>query len=289
MSIDLAITFLAVARCGSLIAAAERLHVTQTTVTARLQNLERQLGCQLFVRNRSGATLTTDGQTLIPHASQMVAAWNAARRDLPLPDKTGGLLTLGCEVSLWNPLLLIWIEAIRAHCPELAIRTRVGSPEELSADVEQGLVDVGVTHRPEYWPGIQVEEILEEKLVMVRSPACGDPYIYVDWGEEFRVQHDAALPEYANCRLRMDLGPLALNYLLNHGGRGYFRTRVVERFLSLGELISVPQAPEFTYPVYLMYSRNSLSDGVWQALSHLRDVIRPFNDWSAPVTAYPFD
>ncbi|MDX9875738.1 MAG: LysR family transcriptional regulator, partial [Spongiibacteraceae bacterium] len=58
MDIDLARTFLSVVRCGSFIAAAEQLHVTQTTVTARIHNLEGQLGCRLFVRNRGGARPT---------------------------------------------------------------------------------------------------------------------------------------------------------------------------------------------------------------------------------------
>ncbi|MBF3232891.1 LysR family transcriptional regulator, partial [Pseudomonas aeruginosa] len=44
MDIDLARTFLEIARSGSFVAAAERLHLTQTAVTARIQNLEGQLG-----------------------------------------------------------------------------------------------------------------------------------------------------------------------------------------------------------------------------------------------------
>src|SRR5690625_7782267 len=58
MDIELARTFLEIVRTGSFMAAAERLHVTQTAVTARLQNLQGQLGCRLFVRNRSGAPLS---------------------------------------------------------------------------------------------------------------------------------------------------------------------------------------------------------------------------------------
>ena len=59
MDIELARTFLYIVRSGSFIAAATRLHVTQTTVTARVQNLESQLGCSLFVRNRAGAVSYT--------------------------------------------------------------------------------------------------------------------------------------------------------------------------------------------------------------------------------------
>ncbi|WP_420197357.1 LysR family transcriptional regulator, partial [Escherichia coli] len=53
MDIEQARTFLEIVRCGSLVAAAERLFVSQTAITARVQRLEQQLGCQLFVRSRN--------------------------------------------------------------------------------------------------------------------------------------------------------------------------------------------------------------------------------------------
>ena len=51
MDIELARTFLQIVRSGSLVAAAEHLHLTQTAISARVQNLESQLNCKLFVRN----------------------------------------------------------------------------------------------------------------------------------------------------------------------------------------------------------------------------------------------
>ncbi len=75
MDIELARTFLEITRGGSFIAAAERLHVTQTAITARVQKLEAQLGCSLFVRNRAGARLTANGEKFIGYASQLVQSW----------------------------------------------------------------------------------------------------------------------------------------------------------------------------------------------------------------------
>ena len=75
MDISLARTFLEVVRSGSLIAASEQLHVTQAAVTARIQSLESQLNCRLFVRNRGGARLTRDG-TVIAHRFAHVTVTN---------------------------------------------------------------------------------------------------------------------------------------------------------------------------------------------------------------------
>ena len=58
MDIDQARTFLAIAANGSFLEASRQLHVTQSTVSARVQHLEHYLGAKLFTRNRAGASLT---------------------------------------------------------------------------------------------------------------------------------------------------------------------------------------------------------------------------------------
>lgn len=272
MDIELARTFLEIARCGSFIAAAERLHVTQTAVTARVQNLEAQLGCVLFVRNRGGARLTEHGERFVNHASQLVQTWEAARRELPLPVGTGDLLALGSEVSLWNPLLLDWLGQLRRQRPALAVSAETGERRTLHEKLEHGVLDAALVHQPDYWPGMQVEQLLEEKLIHVRTTALDGNYVYVDWGEDFRRQHDTALPHLARAGLTLDLGPLALYFLLENGGSGYFRTRVVRRYLEDGRLQRVPEAPEFSYPIYVVYPRNRNSDTVVAALAALREV-----------------
>ncbi|HAF90952.1 MAG TPA: LysR family transcriptional regulator, partial [Pseudomonas sp.] len=175
MDIDLARTFLEIIRGGSFIAAAERMHLTQTAVTARIQNLESQLGCRLFVRNRAGARLTDDGERFVAYANQLVQTWEAARRDLPLPQGYDQLLTLGAEVSLCNPLMLAWVQRLRETLPSHALRSEVASDEELQKKLDLGLLDAALVHQPEYWPGLQVEQLLEEKLIQVVQTRNPEP------------------------------------------------------------------------------------------------------------------
>jgi len=122
--------------------------------------------------------------------------------------------------------------------------------------------------------------VLEEKLIQVCATDDPEPYVYVDWGPEFRHQHDAALPEQARAALDFNLGPLALQYLLQCGGRGYFRTRVAQKYLESGQLRRVEAAPEFSYPVYLVYSRDARSGFMQEALATLRAVVADDGDWS---------
>jgi len=280
MDIELARTFLEIVRGGSFIAASERLHVTQTAVTARIQSLESQLGCKLFVRNRAGAKLTADGEVFVVHATQMVQTWETAQRDLPLLKGYRNVFHVGGEVSLCNPLMLNWVRALRQGIPTHAVRAEVGDAQRLLHQLEVGALDAALVYQPVYWPGMQVEELLEEKLIQVQHLTIPEPYIYIDWGELFRRQHDAALPEHAKAALGFNLGPMALQYILEYGGSGYFRTRVVQSYLDSGALVRVPRAPEFSYPTYLVYSRERDSALLQQAFSLLREVVRTDTDWS---------
>ena len=72
MDTELARTFLAVIGTGSFVAAAERIHVTQSTVSARIRTLEDQLGTPLFTRNKAGAALTDAGRRFQKHAALLV-------------------------------------------------------------------------------------------------------------------------------------------------------------------------------------------------------------------------
>lgn len=280
MDITLAKTFLEIIQSGSFIAAAERLHVTQTTITTRIKTLEELLGCQLFVRNRSGARLTDNGVRFTAYAQQMVQTWHAAKRDLPLPEGTVNLITIGGEVSLWNPLLLQWFNCLRSELPAIAIRVEVAEADTLHKKLEGGVMDAALVHRPDYWSGMQVEELLEEKLIMVQSTSKPEPYIYIDWGDYFKQQHDSALVEFAKPGLSINLGPLALNHILEYGGSGYFRSRVVQKYIENGELAVVEASPEFSYPIYLMYPRNKNSAVMSQVLKTLREASKREFDWS---------
>lgn len=281
MDIDQARTFLEIVRCGSLVAAAERLFVSQTAISARVQRLEQQLGCQLFVRGRNGATLTNHGEAFIAFANQLVQTWEAARRDLPLPDGRQPTLQLGGEVSLGNPMLLDWVSALHPLLPDHAIRSEVNDGEVLLRKVQTGLLDAALVYQPNYGPGLQVEQLMEEKLIRVRRIGRPEPYIYIDWGEAFRRQHDAALPDCSRPAMSFNLGPLALQFILDQGGSGYFRTRVVQAYLDSGALERVPQAPEFTYPTFLVYTRERGGEALQQALAVVRrQVSDGTSDWS---------
>ena len=109
MDINLARTFLEIVATGNFLRAAERLHVTQTAVSARVRTLEELLRRKLFVRNKSGASLTTAGEQFLRYAQTLVQVWERARHQVAVPPGRRAVVTVGGELSLWDPLLLDWL------------------------------------------------------------------------------------------------------------------------------------------------------------------------------------
>jgi len=284
MDIQLARTFLEIVNTGSFVRAAERLNVTQTTVSARVRTLEAQLGRTLFVRNKAGASLTPAGQQFLRYAPTVVQVWLRACQQVGLPAGRRALLAIGGEVSLWNPLLLNWLIKMKSIASELALRTDVGIPEELMRQVAAGVLDVAIMYRPQNLPGLRIEQLLKEKLVLVTT---GDTaklneteYVYVDWGSTFSARHDMSFPNLASPGVHVGLGPLGLGYILRAGGSGYFRLRTAQPYLNSGQLRLVPGAPEFFYPVYAVYPIDGDGDLLRPALEALRDVSAvESNEW----------
>ena len=276
MDIDLARTFVEIVSTGSFVKAADRLHVAQTTVSARVRLLEQHLGRQLFVRNKGGATLTPAGEQFLRFAPTFVQLWQRARQQVAVPEGHRAVLTVGSEISLWEPLLLQWVRKMRRIHPDIALRVHVDVPQDLMADVAAGMVDIAIMYAPQHRPGLEIDLLMEEELVLVTTDPstyrADDPrYIHVEWGPDFSLHHDVSFPD-TTPSLISNLGPLALSYMLLEGGSGYFRMHAVQPYLKSGELHLVPGAPHFSFPVYALYSANVDATTLGTALATLREV-----------------
>jgi len=278
MNIDLARTFLEIVETGNFNKAAERLNVTQSTVSMRIRALEEELGRPLFTRSKAGTGLTAAGAKFRRYAANMVRVWEQARQELALAPGFVTVLTVGGQFSLWDRMLLKWIPWMRQTMPEVAIRSEVGLSDGLMRMLAEGLIDIGVMYSPQSRPGLVIEKLIEERLVLVTSTghnidAWADNYVFVDWGPEYRAAHSQSFPDLKTPAVSVGLGALGLQHILANGGAGYFPMRVVRPLLAEGRLFHVPGSPEFRRPAFLVYpSQEEQPEWIRTALQGLRFV-----------------
>ena len=109
MDTEILRTFLEVNRTRHFARAADNLYLTQAAVSARIRQLEAQVGARLFSRNRNNIQLTPAGHRLVPHAEAGLASWNRALLEVGAETEGRALVALGCLPSLREIFLDDWL------------------------------------------------------------------------------------------------------------------------------------------------------------------------------------
>ncbi|NQD94882.1 LysR family transcriptional regulator [Pseudomonas sp. CrR25] len=158
--------FLAVARHGSLAAAAGSLHCVPSNVSARLRQLEQQLGVRLFERQSQGLRATAAGERLRVHAEQLESlcrqAWQCVQDD---PDS--GALCLGSMETTAAVRLPEPLAAFHRARPRVNLSLVTGHSQWLTAEVLAGRLDAALIAGPCEHPQLEAEELWRERLHLV--------------------------------------------------------------------------------------------------------------------------
>jgi DNA-binding transcriptional LysR family regulator len=277
MDINVARTFLEVVKTGSFVNAATNLNLTQTAVSARIRVLEQNLDRKVYIRNKAGARQTPAGEQFFRFATSMVQVWDRARRAVAIAPGRSTVITIGAELSQWNPLMREWLLWMRRECPDIAISAHIDSAERLMEQVQESALDLAILYAAPIRPGVVAELLFEERLVLVRTTQAKGPlppedHVQVDWGEDFAASYHAAFPDARPGTVSISYGPLALDYILARGGSGYFRMGAVRGCLEDGRLELVPDSPEFSYSAYMVHSTRADETIIDQVRSGLRVV-----------------
>ncbi|NNJ76538.1 MAG: LysR family transcriptional regulator [Anderseniella sp.] len=268
-------TFLAVVQTGNLNKAADLMNVTQSTITARLDALDTELGQALLVRSRKGAQLTKAGFAFQRHAELMVRTWEQGRKAVGLPSGFSGMVSLATHIELWAGLGERWVDQAQALHNDVAFEAWPGDHAEISRWLNSGLVDAAITLLPVTSDDITSCELNRDRLVQVSSEPrtaveWDGNYIFVDLGADFRRQHSLAWPIDKTARTAFGSSGWALDYLLRKGGSAYLPWRMSERHVDDGRLHVVPDVPEFSRAVYCNWRRASAQEHPWLAHIHQR-------------------
>lgn len=166
--------FLQVARHRSFSRAAEALFLTQPSVTARIQTLERELGERLFERTGRSVTLTDAGIAFMPHAQRALTAVQEGTDAIEaVRHGDVGSIRVGASSSIATYALPRVVREFRRSRPRVHIHLSSGSTEEVIDRLLAGEIHVAVTRLTQH-PEIEGAHLYNDDLTLVVPP--GHPF-----------------------------------------------------------------------------------------------------------------
>ncbi|MHA7878726.1 MAG: LysR family transcriptional regulator [Saccharospirillum sp.] len=215
-------TFLEVCRTRHFGHAAQQLYLTQSAVSFRIRQLESQLGTPLFVRHRNNLQLTVAGEKLRDHAEHILALWQQARQDVSSQSDQTRALSLASTAAVWQAWLTEHFIGLLGQRPETHWRTETLPNEQLIRRLLEHTLDLAVLTDPPKVDELQYRPLTDLSLVLLAPKGCDPhstvPYVLVDWGNRFLLQHSSLFKQApASVLHSADLG-LVTAYMHRHRG-----------------------------------------------------------------------
>lgn len=166
--------FLEVARSRSISRAAEKLGITQPSLSAAMQRLEDRLGTQLFVRERSGVQLTRAGRDLVTGGEALVTRWQQLKTSISKRQhEPGGQYVLGCHPSVALYTLANFLPHLLQTYPELEVKLVHNLSRKITEGVVSFSIDFGIVVNPVQHPDLVIRELCHDVVTFwcARQPS----------------------------------------------------------------------------------------------------------------------
>ncbi|CAI6083119.1 Hydrogen peroxide-inducible genes activator [Paenibacillus sp. JJ-100] len=163
MNIENIEAFVHINHYGSFNKAAEVLFLSQPSVTARIQSLERELGCKLFDRLGKQIVLTDEGRKFLPYAQQVLQVIQKGRQNIQQRKTTPETLRLGSTVSVSNYVIPDFLPRIKEAYPEVNIKLTTATTDQLIAKLLSQEIDLAFVRKVMH-PAIRTVAFYEDSI-----------------------------------------------------------------------------------------------------------------------------
>jgi len=257
MQTDLIDTFLDLAETRSFNRTADRLGITQSTVSSRIAALERHVGARLFSRSRAGTALTTAGLRFEPHARRLSHDWTEALRASRTTGNVALSMRVGLQIDLAGPRIGDWVTQFRRLLPDTSFYLELDYSNQMCADVLSGHLDLSVLYSPRPYPDLYLESVGEVRYRLVssegrrHSDVNPDRYIRGDYSPMFEQQHRRLYPDWTEGSLASGQTPAVVGLISALGGSAFVREDAAEVLVADGGLALVEDVPAIPQTVYV--------------------------------------
>ncbi|USG66868.1 LysR family transcriptional regulator [Brevibacillus ruminantium] len=144
MNIENIEAFVYVVHFNSFNKAADALFLSQPSITARIQSLERELDVKLFLREGRNFTLTEKGKEFLPYAQQILQSYKKGKQQLRKKQASLHEIKIGCTLSAAHYMIPEILPRLKMKYPDMLIKLTTASSEEILEKVLQEEIDLGL-------------------------------------------------------------------------------------------------------------------------------------------------
>lgn len=164
--------FLEIAQAGNLTHAANRLGVSQPSLTLAMQRLETSVGTGLFIRSRQGVKLTKAGQRLLLDTRQLMGQWeNLREQALETMNEIKGRFVVGCHPSVARYSLPLFLPQLLKTHPQLELTLEHDLSRNITRKVLELEVDLGIVVNPVPHPDLIMKPLAKDIVTLWKSKA----------------------------------------------------------------------------------------------------------------------
>ncbi|MFC4777974.1 LysR substrate-binding domain-containing protein [Paenibacillus sp. GCM10023252] len=271
MNIENIEAFVFINHYGSFNKAAEILYLSQPSVTARIQSLERELGCKLFDRQGKGIQITEEGKRFLPYGQQILMTYQRGKLQVNQKKSLPEELRIGATVSVSNYTLPTLLPRLKATYPNIHYKLITGTTDDIIGKVVNKEVDIGFVRNVNH-PNLQSDKFYEDpiKLYVYEdhpfitaegisiADIAAEPLVFFECGalDWLRVHRIFGSLEYPpNIQFLTDNSETAKKLVIQKVGISFLPSLSVKEETSQGRLIpiSLPEAEGITLKTNMVF------------------------------------
>jgi DNA-binding transcriptional LysR family regulator len=250
--------FLEIATTLNITKAAQRMGVTQPTLSQSLKKLEHTVGEQLVIRSKSGIELTVAGKQFLKQARQLLDLWENLKSSTKSSTKeVKGNVKIGCHPSVGLYTLDRFVPKLLNEHPGLEITLFHDLSRKVFNKVINYEIELGIVINPAPHPDIVLTKLLEDEVKIWKSKSLKTPAVLLCHPELIQTQDILRQIKKTDIKIQRIVTTNSLEILtsltLAGAGYGILPSRVVSIFDFNHQLRAVEGTPVFKDKLYLSY------------------------------------
>lgn len=157
--------FIEVCHTLNLSRTATRIGISQPALSLAIKRLEKTIGIELFIRGKTGVTLTKAGKRLLSHSKHLLQLWQSVKSEsLASHYEVQGNFTLGLHPSVALCTLSSFLPTLLMDYPKLEIQLKHDLSRKITEDVINLSIDIGLIVNPVKHPDLIIHKLYEDKV-----------------------------------------------------------------------------------------------------------------------------